>query len=848
MNCFEILGIEPTKDTREIKKAYAKKLPKYSPEMDPEGFQKLRAAYEEALAKASEEAERTKDLTPVDQFMAKFQDIYKDFNQRIDEGAWKKLFEADVCYHIDTGWEVSGRILRFIMENYNFPHKIWVLFDSFFSWSTKKDRLYEEFPKNFIDFVLTNIQRKTSLRYEPLIGCPENKQDQFISEYFKGYNALEDFDLYNTKKAIETAKGICENHPDLLILTARYLSVMGKIDEALALFNQVIENDENDLNAYFFRGETRIRTASMEDAYKDYARAIEIKPDSIGTLYSLGKCCIMLGKYKEAIKHTKKLNELLNYNNEVKILLTSACNFYTDELNNHIAVNPEDADLKFDLAEAYHFANRHEESYEVLAGLEQKNALDSVRYRLYCEVLMTLGKEELAYSVISKALQQYPGDYEINHFLALVLHDMGKHDDAVEYYDKAISLKPEEALIYNNKANVLNKMERYNEAIECCNRALSYDSGMAHAYKNKAEALLGLQLYEESLECCEKCLNISPGSGEAYIIKMKVLNDVNQFQEALHVFFKASEMGIRDTNLYLQKANALRLSRKFEEAESYCDMAVELDEKNAQAYECKGFCNYHTEKYKEAVECFEKAIQIDRKLERSYFYKALCHLELSERKEALKELNKAVRIDIKFPNRFYKLKGDIYSEMGEYGYAYMEYKKAADSDPTDASCFYSLGYVLSEQSKFQESLEFFDKALQLDPSMLKAYIDKSYALYSIRRYKECIENCNKAIELEPEYIVAYQNKAWSHYILNQFEEAERTCQQGLKLDPHSESLLGLKLEILRKKGLLDDALIVADRLLELNSDSEQVKAIRNELLGKVSNPLKRIKSYLTGKK
>lgn len=45
---WHILGIEPTQDQREIKKAYARRLKVTRPEEDPQGFQRLRDAFEEA--------------------------------------------------------------------------------------------------------------------------------------------------------------------------------------------------------------------------------------------------------------------------------------------------------------------------------------------------------------------------------------------------------------------------------------------------------------------------------------------------------------------------------------------------------------------------------------------------------------------------------------------------------------------------------------------------------------------------------------------------------------------------------------------------------------------------------
>ena len=49
MNAWEILGIELTKDKKEIKKAYARLLKQYHPEENPEEFKQIQAAYQQCL-------------------------------------------------------------------------------------------------------------------------------------------------------------------------------------------------------------------------------------------------------------------------------------------------------------------------------------------------------------------------------------------------------------------------------------------------------------------------------------------------------------------------------------------------------------------------------------------------------------------------------------------------------------------------------------------------------------------------------------------------------------------------------------------------------------------------------
>ncbi|CCJ81045.1 hypothetical protein BN134_1773 [Cronobacter dublinensis 1210] len=53
MRFLEILGLEPGADERAVKRAYAKRLKTCRPDEDPQGFQTLRDAYEEALEYAA---------------------------------------------------------------------------------------------------------------------------------------------------------------------------------------------------------------------------------------------------------------------------------------------------------------------------------------------------------------------------------------------------------------------------------------------------------------------------------------------------------------------------------------------------------------------------------------------------------------------------------------------------------------------------------------------------------------------------------------------------------------------------------------------------------------------------
>lgn len=78
---YEILGLQPGASEKEIKSAYFKLVRKYSPEKDPEMFQKVRMAYEH-LKESSKEKELVLEF-PSDSFAKIYADrIIKAYNER----------------------------------------------------------------------------------------------------------------------------------------------------------------------------------------------------------------------------------------------------------------------------------------------------------------------------------------------------------------------------------------------------------------------------------------------------------------------------------------------------------------------------------------------------------------------------------------------------------------------------------------------------------------------------------------------------------------------------------------------------------------------------------------------
>ena len=150
---FNTLGIEATKEEKKIKKAYRARLHAVNPEDDPDGFKRLREAYEEALKYARQKEEEPENLSPAEEFISRCEQLYKDF--------------------------------VFLMENFRLPSPVWKKIDQTFSITGNRKELLELFPEPYVDFLQQVVRYNGALNYELFEGDVSEDVDDYIEHYHK---------------------------------------------------------------------------------------------------------------------------------------------------------------------------------------------------------------------------------------------------------------------------------------------------------------------------------------------------------------------------------------------------------------------------------------------------------------------------------------------------------------------------------------------------------------------------------------------------------------------------------------------------------------------------------------
>ena len=213
-DAFRILGIVNNEDgqfaldERTVKEAYRRKLAGTNPEDDPEGFKRLRRAYEDAcrfLREQEDPEEEEQDTTPSGLWLERAVEIYGNIRSRQDVKLWKALFDDDVFLSLEEEENCRQKLLQFLMNHYKLPTRIWKLLDRKLSIVSDAKALREKFPPNFMRYCLDRCERGEDVEFSQFEGPEEGDYDAFLLCYDRCWQALHEKNLKEALEQLESA-------------------------------------------------------------------------------------------------------------------------------------------------------------------------------------------------------------------------------------------------------------------------------------------------------------------------------------------------------------------------------------------------------------------------------------------------------------------------------------------------------------------------------------------------------------------------------------------------------------------------------------------------------------------
>ncbi|WP_052759453.1 tetratricopeptide repeat protein [Paenibacillus sp. DMB20] len=369
MSVWEVLEIDPTEDVSAIKKAYAKKLKLHHPEDDPEGYQRLREAYDGAMKQAKRLAGEYRNseavvsapyreqeelrpyaqqysndpdsadgmdvpyeqyelyrnpvhettlteqppVHPIQGFMARLDALYSDFYARIDTSNWETLLNSDIVWNVEHSEALQDALISFLEDCHHLPRPVWELMDMMFHWTENRNELMERHPEYFVKYMLHEISGSMEMGYDCFrnSGLPEGFDfEAYLELRQDARDMLMNRELEEAAEYLEEAHEMFAADPDLELMRGKYFAETGETRAALQCFETVLSLRSDDGDARWLLARILHDREEYGEALRHYEFILDREPENLDALWMAGSCRLGLGQAEAARECLKKGNEL----------------------------------------------------------------------------------------------------------------------------------------------------------------------------------------------------------------------------------------------------------------------------------------------------------------------------------------------------------------------------------------------------------------------------------------------------------------------------------------------------------------------------------------------------------
>lgn len=550
---FGILGMEPVKDEALIRNAYRRKLTVTNPEDDQEGFMRLRSAYDEALAyckKDREEKEEETDDSPSGHWAAKAAELYGHLSLRCDEEKWRALFDEEVFLSLEENEECRRKLLIFLMNHIQFPQKIWQLFDKKLDIRRDTARLKEEFPAEFVRYLVQRCSEQESFDYTLFEGEDDGDYDGFLKYYRESLNAVNEQDYPKALEGIEKGEKTGISHPYMEIIRALVYRNTGREDEAEGLLCNLLERYPENIVILHHMADFYWEKGQKEEAATCYKKIKESDDENGTANYRLSfyyhekgeedraRSCILL------VPHFHYNQELMELLKKIQIDLIPKLQEKWEKDGDILAA--------LELAGCYY----HEERY-----FAAEKVLDSIRERVpddqaarYWELLskVYLGGAESGESLgaIEKWTtligaddtdkQSLAGKLKISAYHNMARGSAGYFKDAVAEYEKRKAYLDEDPNFLIEIAQIYLEMGEYQKCLDLAGTLLEWYQ-VTYAYVLMLKSYARLWDASGVIENGKQCISCFPDYAYPYEEMAKVYYDTGHKEELEELLKQAQE-------------------------------------------------------------------------------------------------------------------------------------------------------------------------------------------------------------------------------------------------------------------------------------------------------------------
>lgn len=742
---FQILGLSDTKEEEKIRQAYLSRLKSTNPEDDPEGFKRLREAYEEALrlARQQEEAEKEQPQGEVGLWMHRAKEIYRDIFKRREADAWKELFEDPVCIGFDTFLEARGELLGFLAGHSFLPQAVWRLLDQVFHVMEDFDALKEDFPVNFLKHIEYHIDTEDFLDYslfaEGTDGyAPDSDEDtdEYIKEFFRIRARLEEDD---TEGVLQELADMCRYglyHPYEDVERMRYFIRKKEQEKGRGLAEKLLTDYSGDSYVKIWAGKIFYDTGDEARGYELWRAVLEKEPDYYMAKYFAvfylvkQESWYQAGKYiNELIKVNRQDGELLELQKQVDNELVPRLREALDKGEAYEDVAGEE--LRTFLGWRLFDLERYEDILALLAEDEEsaskEDGLELKAWSLYR--LERYGEAVPVYQAHLKCVDANEDDGEkkaskaaqSHRLLGACLFALGKREEGERETRTAIAMEADHRTRLDCKYYLADRFlffKEYERATEACDELLAEDEEYYPAYLVRQEACYHLGKAQQVVDDYYRAIEIFDGFYKPYLYAATVFYDHRQYKDALGVIERARENQVEfSKKLRFQEAKILRMLSEDEEGRKR-----PLEILDALITETEDDSLPPDPEDGDAIDRAEVVF------ERGLIYEADGKME-----GAIALVMEAIKMDPEEPYYVLVL-GNLLRDVERFDQAFAQYKRVEEVYH-HTEFYFGMGVCCQVAERWSEAISYFTKVVEKE----EFYRDTNLRLYRCYEKRYCIE-------------------------------------------------------------------------------------------------------------
>jgi tetratricopeptide (TPR) repeat protein len=279
---------------------------------------------------------------------------------------------------------------------------------------------------------------------------------------FSDQSSLEGKVLGNPREKITIFNRLSKSKE--LMLEERY-------EEAVALINQITEEDPDVIDAYFTLGNLYFKTREFDNALENFLKVLERRQDSF-TVINIANSYIGKGDFEEADKFLTSIIDSVPPDSQLYYVFGNIKSLREehDEAIKHykecIKLNPSSASGYSGLAGTYVALKRFDEAETNLIKAQEFNP--TLRNLHYHWALLHEEKGNLikAADAYKQELENIPHNFKACFNLSRVYRKLGDVLEEEKYLNKTIDLNPNLPMSYFYLARIfLNRGERFDEAV-----------------------------------------------------------------------------------------------------------------------------------------------------------------------------------------------------------------------------------------------------------------------------------------------------------------------------------------------------------------------------------------------